>query len=515
MAITAKFTADFDDFNRDVKKAEVQLDLFEKEAGQAGTALGTLTTTTRNTGTQVNSVTSAYKQFDGALSAAGINIGATVRGLEDMSAAAGKTIGQLGLLTTAGLTVGAAMTGWNFGRAIAGYFDLDRAIGENLAKWMGWGDVAKETAGAVSDALTLASQRAGRPITDMTEAIRINAQFMKDRNKTIKEDAEALKEWEKANSAVVIASQNHSAILAKMNPQVVEATKFALDHGVSQKDVATAYKLTAPEIAAVNWQLEQEVIRLKEVEAWNKLVADAMKTHWDGVGDVVDQVLGVDALKAATTWTDAIDAMGGSVANLRANELEQLKTTMLAGIDALARMGQLTTEQSSHFANLAAAADTALAALRPQVTVTEDLSKAMWDYVRALDAEAEAQRKAGEAATEKAAGDEQRAKAMTSHGKGKWKDIATTITPGTTPGAFGQLTTAWGLSGRIGQTALQAPIGGHAGQTLAGGAGGMWWTPTTNIVINGSVLGNKDEIARVVGDAVTSSYRSGGNRLPV
>jgi hypothetical protein len=36
-----------------------------------------------------------------------------------------------------------------------------------------------------------------------------------------------------------------------------------------------------------------------------------------------------------------------------------------------------------------------------------------------------------------------------------------------------------------------------------------------NITINGSVLGNKDEIARVVGDAVTSSYRSGGNRLPV
>ena len=48
------------------------------------------------------------------------------------------------------------------------------------------------------------------------------------------------------------------------------------------------------------------------------------------------------------------------------------------------------------------------------------------------------------------------------------------------------------------------------------GAGGFLGTGSPiNININGSVLGNKDEIARVVGDAVTSSYRSGGNRLPV
>jgi hypothetical protein len=48
------------------------------------------------------------------------------------------------------------------------------------------------------------------------------------------------------------------------------------------------------------------------------------------------------------------------------------------------------------------------------------------------------------------------------------------------------------------------------------GAGGYLGTGSPiSITINGSVLANKDEIARVVGDAVTSSYRSGGNRLPV
>jgi hypothetical protein len=48
------------------------------------------------------------------------------------------------------------------------------------------------------------------------------------------------------------------------------------------------------------------------------------------------------------------------------------------------------------------------------------------------------------------------------------------------------------------------------------GAGGfLGMGSPINININGSVLSNKDEIARVVGDAVTSSYRTGGSRLPV
>jgi len=48
------------------------------------------------------------------------------------------------------------------------------------------------------------------------------------------------------------------------------------------------------------------------------------------------------------------------------------------------------------------------------------------------------------------------------------------------------------------------------------GAGGYLGTGSPiNITINGSVLSNKDEIARVVGDAMTSSYRTSGQRMPV
>ena len=64
-----------------------------------------------------------------------------------------------------------------------------------------------------------------------------------------------------------------------------------------------------------------------------------------------------------------------------------------------------------------------------------------------------------------------------------------------------------------GPVRTDGPIYAHAGEYVipkGGGTGGG-----VHITINGSVLGNKDEIARVVGDAVTSSYRSGGSRQPV
>jgi hypothetical protein len=83
---------------------------------------------------------------------------------------------------------------------------------------------------------------------------------------------------------------------------------------------------------------------------------------------------------------------------------------------------------------------------------------------------------------------------------------------------FSQATTAAGVGPTPtvgGSVAGMAPTW-NQNQVARYGAGGYLGTGSPiNININGSVLGNKDEIARVVGDAVTSSYRTGGNRLPV
>jgi hypothetical protein len=83
---------------------------------------------------------------------------------------------------------------------------------------------------------------------------------------------------------------------------------------------------------------------------------------------------------------------------------------------------------------------------------------------------------------------------------------------------FGQATKAAGVGPTAtvgGSVAGMAPTW-NQNQVARYGAGGYLGTGSPiNININGSVLSNKDEIARVVGDAVTSSYRSGGSRQTV
>ena len=38
--------------------------------------------------------------------------------------------------------------------------------------------------------------------------------------------------------------------------------------------------------------------------------------------------------------------------------------------------------------------------------------------------------------------------------------------------------------------------------------------PTVNLTVDGNILGTQDGLAKLVGDAVTYAYRSGGSRLP-
>ena len=185
----------------------------------------------------------------------------------------------------------------------------------------------------------------------------------------------------------MIANQNHARVLEEMGVLRAKAITRNLELGVSEKSIADAYGVSASQIAAVKWQMEQAAEAAKKLAAEQALVAAAIKEHWGGVGTVIDRVFGMDQLKKATTWVDAMNTMGVSVNNLRVNELEELEATMLAGIDALTRSGQLTSSQSSEFARLAIEARTVLDALKPVVTVTEDLAAAQWEYVKSLDAD--------------------------------------------------------------------------------------------------------------------------------
>jgi hypothetical protein len=248
---------------------------------------------------------------------------------------------------------------------------------------------------------------------------------------------------------------------------------LAANKAMAKEDEKTLRELEAAHKKA-------EAAARKQAEALERLNAQAMTQHWDAVGAIIDEVFAVDKLQAATNWVDAIEAMGISVNQLREKELETLKQTMLDGINALSRSGELTSAQTAKFVQLAYAADQALQALKPVVKVTEDLVKAQWDYVTALDEEARAQGKAADAA--KAAG---QAKQAAQGG--------------------GLLPTGIVGTGGVARDQYGRPV-------VAGGA--ISGLPIVNVNIN-SPLGTPDAISRAVQDAMMHTYRSGGNRLPV
>lgn len=97
-------------------------------------------------------------------------------GLNDLAGGLGITVTELGLVNAAGLVVGTAIGAWKLGTAIGEWTGLTRAISDDTAALLGWGNVAAETAAAKAEVLARASDSAGMEITQLSAAMAINAQ---------------------------------------------------------------------------------------------------------------------------------------------------------------------------------------------------------------------------------------------------------------------------------------------------------------------------------------------------
>jgi hypothetical protein len=279
-----------------------------------------------------------------------------------------------------------------------------------------------------------------------------------------------------------------------MAASTVAAAKAALDHGVSMTTVATAYGLTASQIAAVEAALKSEQEAAKAAAAEEARITAELKTHWDAVLAIRDQALGKDAVEKATQWTEAIFLLGNSVDKLSHEQLVTLQATMTEAMTAMARNGNLTAEQALQFNDFAAAAAAAEAALRPVVEVTNELATAQTAVVATSGAALDALTQVNAAAS-------------------AW---------GMHPG--GQVPASTGLTqvSRIGgDQFLVNPKTGEVIQKLQRqygdsflGWGPQGAPPTVNLNVEGNILGTQDGLAKLIGDALTYSYQSGGSRLP-
>jgi len=193
MAVTGVFTADFSAFDKAVTTSEANLQKLDAGAGKVSSSLRLMTqsqeqmldnigaaggrvaelgTSATATSGDVKTLSESYKQFDGILQAAGVNIGPQVKGLEDIANAAGKTSKEIGLLGTAGLAAGAFMTGWKIGEFIDGLTGASTAVA-NLGGAL---DALKaQTAGAQQDTINKAIRDGAAATISYTEAIKFNA----------------------------------------------------------------------------------------------------------------------------------------------------------------------------------------------------------------------------------------------------------------------------------------------------------------------------------------------------
>jgi hypothetical protein len=190
--------------------------------------------------------------------------------LNGIAEGVGLTYAQLGLFNSAMAVLGSAVSGWNAGRMIAEFFDLDKKIGNATANLIGWSD-ATQVAGAKQDTMALASTRAHRVILDYNEAIRVNQEFVDQavRKRAPEEFARQMESWRDEIQKIQAAG-------------ALPSLKAALDtHAISIKELSASYRVSEGAVALYRDQLADEAKAHREAEEATKRHAAEAKRFRD------------------------------------------------------------------------------------------------------------------------------------------------------------------------------------------------------------------------------------------
>ena len=420
MAVTGVFAADFSAFDKAVKTSEQNLAGLESAGGKvekslrlmgqsqeqlldkigaSGGKIQELGATAESTGGQVNTLSASYRQFDGLLQAAGVNIGPQVKGLEDLANAAGKSTTELGLLGTAGAVAGAALAGWKLGTWIGEITGATDAIA-NLTGSLD--RLAEQTAGAKQDTINLAIRQGAKETISYADAIKylsdqvqVNADKninWRDRLADAHREVRNLTDAQKDAIAIAVEagatteqitnkygiSATALGILADQTDKAAAAqAKLTAEH---EKDLALAEKRQAANVAGVElmerdarlmadrnaFDQEQLAIQNQKLEAGKGFVTqmgEIAKANTDAATAAATYATEQDALTAAN---DALVA--GMVEQAAAHEAagaaaEQGTAATVAGYQAVAQQVEITSDGVRGWLELMAATNRANAIL--------------------------------------------------------------------------------------------------------------------------------------------------------
>jgi hypothetical protein len=271
-ALIVKVAANLDQLRTNLAEGKAQIEQTTASlrtiGAQAAPGLATVTAETE----KVVEATTRYRslsddvrislgRFDSVINAVGFSISKEVRAIDELAQSVGKSAGEVGALSTVGLALGAGFAGWNLGRMVADFFDLDTKISGATARLAGWGDLAGATAAAKQDMITLAIQRGAAATVSYTEAIQFNTEWSK-------KQTDSWKAFGTAMEALDEQGKGWQSTLQTIDGTVVEAIKYYLDAGVSQKDLAAAYGLTAVQVKAVASARQEDI---ETIKMWDQI----------------------------------------------------------------------------------------------------------------------------------------------------------------------------------------------------------------------------------------------------
>jgi hypothetical protein len=240
-----------------------------------------------------NNLTDSLGQFDRLLSKVGVNLTSEIGALKEVESAAGKTTTELGALGTAGLAIGTAFASYDLTRKALEFLGLKEAVDSTAESFWRFvlrlDDPALVTAAAKQDAITNAI-KAGAPETiKYADAVK----YLTDKHTAA---VAAQKAYDEGIAHLTIVGQNWQAVLAAMDPLVVDQSLRFLELGASAKDLAGAFKLNESQVAALASAHKALVDTTKAataaqkdheaaLQAFDKLVADehltTLKMAWD------------------------------------------------------------------------------------------------------------------------------------------------------------------------------------------------------------------------------------------
>jgi len=369
MAIQGIFLADFSQYNAAVDGADAKLRKFTSATTTHDSAVRQFNRSTDGSSNSFGQLATGLSAADKTLAAFGVHITHEIHALDEISQAAGQSAKQIGLVGTASLVAAAAFGGWEIGRKVAEFLDLDNKIVALTDHIFNQG-LATETAAAKQDSINLAIKRGADATVTYTEAVQFNAEWAKKSNERVKDAADLAKAHEKA-----------------------------------MKDAADA--------------------AAKEADALQKL----QKAQEDLVHGIADKLFGADDLKKATDYAEAIGRVE-NVTTMSAEAQKDLAEVMQKGVEAALRMGLGTDQLTSKFVELQLAATDTSRSLTQIETDEERLKRESAELEKAMKENFVVIGKSAEEAAQKTASSWSDAMAQVRAGKATMGGSFQSIAPG-------------------------------------------------------------------------------------